>query len=388
MSVLSSTSVASSSVSTSIPFVDLHAQYGPLRDEILGALADVLDGMHLFLGPNQQAFEREFAAYCGTAEAIGTSNGTDAIELALRALGIGAGDEVITQPNSFIATAEAISAVGAIPVFVDVDLHTSTLNPALLEAAITPRTKAVIPVHLYGRPADMTAIVTIARRHGIAVIEDACQAHGATLNGCRAGSLGDIACFSFYYSKNLGAYGEGGAVTTNSPELAEQVRLYRDHGSRVRYQHEVVGRNARLDEMQAAILRIKLRHLDQWNEQRRANAAKLHTALEGTSLVLPVPGGDDIREVFHLYVVRHPHRDALKDFFTARGIGVGIHYPRPIHLQPAYSSLGYVPGSFPVTEQLASEILSLPMYAELTDDQIARIADAMHAFDSHTSHTV
>lgn len=382
MTVLSSTSVATSSTSTPIPFVDLHAQYEPLREEILHALAEVLDGMHLFLGPNQQAFEREFADYCGTKDAIGVSNGTDAIELALRALGVGVGDEVITQPNSFIATAEAISAVGATPVFVDVDLRTSTLDPTLLEAAITPRTKAVIPVHLYGRPADMTAIVTVARTHGIAVIEDACQAHGASLNGRRAGSLGDLACFSFYFSKNLGAYGEGGAVTTNDPELASKVRLYRDHGSRVRYEHEVVGRNARLDEMQAAILRIKLRHLDDWNEQRRANAAKLSAALGATSLVLPEPGGDNVREVFHLYVVRHPRRDALKDFLSERGIGVGIHYPRPIHLQPAYASLGYTPGSFPATEQLAPEILSLPMYAELTDDQIARIADAVRAFDS------
>ncbi|MGZ6391269.1 MAG: DegT/DnrJ/EryC1/StrS family aminotransferase [Ktedonobacterales bacterium] len=385
MTALPPTSTTVASTSTPIPFVDLRAQYNPLREEILNALAEVLDSMHLFLGPNQQAFEREFAAYCGTKDAIGVSNGTDAIELALRALGIGAGDEVITQPNSFIATAEAISAVGAKPVFVDVAIHTSTLDPSLLEYAITPRTKAVIPVHLYGRPADMTAIVAIARKHGIAVIEDACQAHGATLNGHSAGSLGDLACFSFYFSKNLGAYGEGGAVTTNDPELASTVRLYRDHGSRVRYQHEVVGRNARLDEMQAAILRIKLRHLDRWNEQRRANAAKLSEALAGTSLILPVPGGDDVREVFHLYVVRHPRRDALKDFLTERGIGVGIHYPLPIHLQPAYASLGYAPGAFPVTEQLAPEILSLPMYAELTDDQIARIADAVRAFDSLSS---
>ena len=382
MTVLSSTSVATSPIVAPIPFVDLRAQYEPLREEILHALAEVLDGMHLFLGPNQQAFEREFAEYCGTKDAIGVSNGTDAIELALRALGIGVNDEVITQPNSFIATAEAISAVGATPVLVDVDLRTSTLDPTLLQAAITPRTKAIIPVHLYGRPADMTAIVTIAHQHGIAVIEDACQAHGAALNGRRAGSLGDLACFSFYFSKNLGAYGEGGAVTTNDPELADKVRLYRDHGSRVRYQHEVIGRNARLDEMQAAILRIKLRHLDDWNEQRRANAAKLSAALEDTTLMLPEPGGDNVREVFHLYVVRHPRRDALKDFLTEHGIGVGIHYPHPIHLQPAYASLGYTLGSFPATEQLAPQILSLPMYAELTDDQITHIAGTVQAFDS------
>ncbi len=349
-----------------IPLVDLKAQFEPLRDEILSAIAGVLDGMHLFLGPQQRAFEEEFARYCGTAEAAGISNGTDALELALRALGIG----------------EAISAAGATPTFVDVDPQTSTLDPALLEAAITPHTRAIIPVHLYGRPADMPAILAIARPRGIAVIEDACQAHGASIGEQRAGSMGDLACFSFYFSKNLGAYGEGGAVTTNDPALAERVRLFRDHGSRVRYEHEVIGRNARLDEIQAAILRIKLRHLDDWNVQRRAHAAALSAALAGTSLTLPAPSGAGVSQVFHLYVVRHPERDQLKASLAERGIGTGIHYPRPIHLQPAYASLGYAPGAFPVTERLAAEVLSLPMYAELADAQIERIAEAVRAFDA------
>src|SRR5260221_4330834 len=324
-----------------IPLVDLKAQFEPLRDEILSAIAGVLDGMHLFLGPQQGAFEEEFAGYCGTAEAAGISNGTDALELALRALGNGAGYEVITQPNSFIATGEAISAAGATPTFVDVDPQTSTLDPALLEAAITPRTRAIIPVHLYGRPADMPAILAIARPRGIAVIEDACQAHGASIGEQRAGSMGDLACFSFYFSKNLGAYGEGGAVTTNDPALAERVRLFRDHGSRIRYAHEVIGRNPRLDEIQAAILRIKLRHLDAWNTHTAAHARALRPALAGTPVALPAASGAGVSPVFHLYVGRRPARDQLKAFLAERGIGTGIHYPRPIHLQPAYASLGY-----------------------------------------------
>ncbi len=364
-----------------IPFVDLRAQYDALRDEMLAAIADTLDSMHLFLGPRQQAFERDFAVLCGCSECITVSNGTDAIELALRALGVGPGDEVITQPNSFIATAEAISATGATPVFADVDARTSTLDPAQLEERITERTRAIIPVHLYGRPADMDGIMSIARRHGVAVIEDACQAHGARLGDRRVGSLGDLACFSFYFSKNLGAYGEGGAVTTSRPDLADRVRLYRDHGSRVRYEHDVVGRNARMDEIQAAILNVKLPHLAEWNERRRANAARLSAALAGTSVVLPEPGGPDVYEVFHLYVVTHPRRDDLKQFLFDRGINTGIHYPKPIHLQPAYASLGYTGGDFPVSERLAHEVLSLPMYAELTQEQIERIAEAVREFD-------
>lgn len=365
----------------SIPLVDLKAQYEPLREEILAAIADVLDGMHLFLGPQQRKFEEEYAAFCGVANCITASNGTDAIELALRALGIGPGDEVITQPNSFIATGEAISAAGATPVFADVDPLTATLDPSQLEAAITPRTKAIIPVHLYGHPADMDAIMAIAKAHQLRVIEDACQAHGASIDGRRAGSLGDIGCFSFYYSKNLGAYGEGGAVTTSDPEVAERVRLYRDHGSRVRYEHDVIGRNARMDEIQAAILGIKLQYLEQWNDARRRNARLLSEALADTSVATPRPAREGVREVFHLYVVRHPRRDELKSFLEEHGVATGIHYPRPIHLQPAYAYLGHKPGEFPVTERLAEQSLSLPMYAELTEEHITYIADTIRAFD-------
>lgn len=366
---------------STIPLVDLQAQYRGMRDEILQAITNVLDDMHLFLGPRQQAFEAEFARFCGCTACITVSNGTDAIELALRALGVGMGDEVITQPNSFIATAEAISATGATPVFADVDLQNATLDPAQLERAITARTKAIIPVHLYGRPANMSAIVAIAQPRGIPVIEDACQAHGASISGRRAGSLGTLGCFSFYYSKNLGAYGEGGAVTTNDPELAERVRLYRDHGSRVRYEHEVIGRNARIDEIQAAILNVKLAHLEDWNARRRRNARLLSEALADTSVATPSPAPAGVEEVYHLYVVRHPRRDELQAFLTEHGIGTGIHYPRPIHLQPAYASLGYRLGDFSITERLAAESLSLPMYAELTEEQIERIADAVRAFD-------
>jgi dTDP-4-amino-4,6-dideoxygalactose transaminase len=373
--------MTASIIKQEIPLVDLRAQYATLREEVLEAVARVLDGMHLFLGPELTAFEEEYARYCGAGYAIGVSNGTDAIELALRALNVVPGDEVITQPNSFIATGEAISAVGATPVFVDARDGTATLDPSLLEAAITPRTKAIIPVHLYGRPADMDAILAIAQARGIPVVEDSSQAHGARIGSRCAGAFGTLGTFSFYFSKNLGAYGEAGAVTTNDAELAQRVRLFRDHGSRVRYHHEVVGRNARMDEIQAAILRIKLRHLDEWNEARRANAAKLSAALAGTSLELPLPGGDDVYEVFHLYVVRHPRRDELKAFLAERGIATGIHYPIPMHLQQAYEALGHKQGDFPVTERYAMQALSLPIYAELTDEQIRYIAEAVRDFD-------
>lgn len=366
-------------ISAEIPFVDLKAQYATIREEVLAELADVLEGMQLFLGPRQRAFETDFAAYCEATDCISMSNGTDALELALRALGVGPGDEVLTQPNSFIATAEAISATGATPTFADVDERTATLDPMDVAKRITPRTKAIIPVHLYGRPADMAGLRKAAG--SIPIIEDACQAHGARYQGRRAGSLGELACFSFYFSKNLGAYGEGGAVTTSDPVLAERVRMVRDHGSKVRYEHDVVGRNARMDELQAAILNVKLRYLDGWNAQRRANAAKLSAALADTSLVLPTSGGDGVEEVFHLYVVQHPERDRLRAFLGARGVQTGIHYPKPIHLQKAYADLGHEPGAFPIAERLSATVLSLPMYAELTDEQIERVAACVREFD-------
>jgi dTDP-4-amino-4,6-dideoxygalactose transaminase len=367
------------SIGAEIPFVDLKAQYATIREEVLAELADVLEGMQLFLGSRQRAFEADFAVYCDATECISMSNGTDALELALRALGVGPGDEVMTQPNSFIATAEAISATGATPTFADVDERTATLDPVEVAKRITPRTKAIIPVHLYGRPADMAGLRKVAG--SIPIIEDACQAHGARYQGRRAGSLSELACFSFYFSKNLGAYGEGGAVTTSNPALAERVRMVRDHGSKVRYEHDVVGRNARMDELQAAILNVKLRYLDGWNVQRRANAAKLSAALAGTSLVLPTPGGAEVEEVFHLYVVQHPERDQLRAFLGARGVQTGIHYPKPIHLQKAYADLGHEPGAFPIAERLSATVLSLPMYAELTDEQIERVAVCVRAFD-------
>jgi len=366
-------------VGAEIPFVDLKAQYAAIREEILAEVAEVLEGMQLFLGPRQRAFEATYAAYCEASDCISMSNGTDALELALRALGVGPGDEVLTQPNSFIATAEAISATGATPTFADVDARTATLEPAEVAKRLTPQTKAIIPVHLYGRPAEMAALRAVAA--GIPIIEDACQAHGARYQGRRAGSLGDLACFSFYFSKNLGAYGEGGAVTTSDPALAERVRMLRDHGSKARYEHDVVGRNARMDELQAAILGVKLRHLDEWNTRRRGNAATLSAALAGASLVLPTPGGAEIEEVFHLYVVQHPERDRLRAFLGERGVQTGIHYPRPIHLQKAYANLGYEAGAFPISERLSATILSLPMYAELTEDQIERIAASVREFD-------
>jgi dTDP-4-amino-4,6-dideoxygalactose transaminase len=367
-------------IGAEIPFVDLKAQYATIREEVLTELADALEGMQLFLGPRQRAFEANFAAYCEAAECVSMSNGTDALELALRALGVGPGDEVLTAPNSFIATAEAISATGATPTFADVDARTALLDPAEVAKLISPRTKVIIPVHLYGRPAEMVALRKVAG--GIPIIEDACQAHGARYQGRRAGSLGDLACFSFYFSKNLGAYGEAGAVTTNDPALAERVRMLRDHGSKVRYEHDVVGRNARMDELQAAILGVKLRHLDEWNARRRANAAKLSAALADTSLILPMLGGEGIEEVFHLYVVQHPERDRLRAFLGERGVQTGIHYPYPIHLQKAYADLGYEPGAFPVAERLCATILSLPMYAELTGEQIERVASCVREFDS------
>jgi dTDP-4-amino-4,6-dideoxygalactose transaminase len=368
------------SMGAEIPFVDLKAQYATIREEALAELADVLEGMQLFLGPRQRAFEANFATYCEATDCISMSNGTDALELALRALGVGPGDEVLTAPNSFIATAEAISATGATPTFADVDERTATLDPADVARRISPRTKAIIPVHLYGRPADMAALRAVAG--DIPNIEDACQAHGARYQGRRAGSLGDLACFSFYFSKNLGAYGEAGAVTTNNPALAEHVRILRDHGSKVRYEHDMVGRNARMDELQAAILGVKLRHLDNWNMKRRANAARLSAGLANTSLTLPTPGGDGIEEVFHLYVVQHPERDRLRAFLGERGVQTGIHYPKPIHLQKAYADLGYEPGAFPVAERLSATVLSLPMYAELTDEQIERVAACVREFES------
>lgn len=361
---------------TPIPLLDLRAQYQSQREEILAAIERVLDGMTLFLGPEQAAFEREFAGYCGVAHGVGVSNGTDALNLALRACGIGPGDEVITVSNTFIATVEAISLVGARAVFVDVDPETYTLDRSQLADALTPRTRAIMPVHLYGHAADMDPIMEFARAHQLVVIEDASQAQGATYKGQRVGGIGDIGCFSLYFSKNLGAYGESGICVTNNPAYADAMRTFRDHGSRVRYQHEIIGTNARMDEIQAAILRVKLPHLDEWNERRRAHAALYTEALRGVVSATPI-ARDGVGHVYYVYVVRVPERDNVRRALEAQGILTGVHYPVPCHLQPACAALGYERGSLPVTEAHADQVLSLPMYPELTVEQIEKVIGAV-----------
>jgi len=361
-----------------IPFVDLKAQYAALREEIGVALDDALDSMELILGPNVRAFESELAAFCGVRHAIGVGSGTDALYLALRACDVGRGDEVITGSNSFIATAAAIVLAGAVPVFVDVDPDTQTLDPDRIRSAITLKTRAIVPVHLFGQMADMPAILDIAREHDLRVIEDACQAHGATCQGNRAGSIGDAAAFSFYVSKNLGAYGEAGAITTGSDQIAERVRRLRDHGSVRKYEHLALGMNSRLDELQAAVLRVKMRHLAEWNVRRRQHAAKYAAALDGLDIVLPTTARGN-EHVFHLYVILAPpgQRDELQRALTARGVATGIHYPVPIHQQPAMQRTIYGGSDLPVTEALAPRILSLPMYPELQDAQIQYVADCI-----------
>jgi dTDP-4-amino-4,6-dideoxygalactose transaminase len=363
-----------------IPLVDLQVQYQPLKADILGRFEEILDGMQLFLGPNVQAFEKEFAAYQEVKHAVGVSDGTAALQLALIACGVGAGDEVITASHTFIATAEAIALIGAKPVFVDVDPHAYTIDVAQIEEAITSHTRAIIPVHLYGQPADMDPIMAIARQHKLWVIEDACQAHGARYKGRRTGGLGHMAAYSFYFSKNLGAYGEAGMVTTNDGALADCVRMLRDHGSPQRYHHDLIGMNARLDEIQAAVLRAKLPHLDGWNAQRRANAAHYSQLLAGVENVIAPQAASWAEHVYHLYVVMVPRRDELLAHLKERGIGAGIHYPIPCHLQPAFQHLGYQMGDLPVTEQIAGEILSLPIYPELTAEQRVYVVDAIGEF--------
>jgi dTDP-4-amino-4,6-dideoxygalactose transaminase len=363
-----------------VPLVDLKAQYQPLKQDLFGRFEEILDGMNLFLGPNVQAFEQEFAAYQEVERAIGVSDGTMALRMALLACGVGPGDEVVTVSHTFIATAEAIAMVGATPVFVDIDPGTYTMEVTQLEKALTPHTRAIVPVHLYGQPADMDPVLETAGRRGLRVIEDACQAHGARYKGRRIGGMGHMAAFSFYFSKNLGAYGEAGMVTTNDRELAKKVRMLRDHGSLQRYHHEFVGVNARLDEMQAAVLRAKLPFLDDWNVQRRAHAAHYGQLLSGLK-GLEVPQAARYAEhVYHLYVLRVSRRDELKQYLQERGVGTGIHYPIPCHLQPAFQYLGYRKGDLPITEQVAGEILSLPMYPELSAAQRMYVADAIWTF--------
>ena len=357
-----------------VPFLDLRAQHDPLRAEILEAIGDVADRSAFAGGPVVAGFEDEFAAFCRVRHAIGVGNGTDALWLALLALGVGPGDEVITVPNTFMATAEAISFCGARPVFVDVDERTHTLDPALLERAITPRTKAVIPVHLYGQMADMDPIMEIANRRGLPVIEDACQAHGAEYKGRRAGTIGRAGCFSFYPGKNLGAWGEAGAVVTADGFLADKIKILREHGQDRKYHHACIGWNCRMDAVQAAVLRIKLKGLERGNAARRAHASLYAKRLEGLEGLVVNPPADYGVPVYHIYVVQLAERDRILEAMALRGVACGIHYPVPIHLQPAYRGLGLGVGSFPVAERSAHKILSLPMFPELTAAQIETVA--------------
>jgi dTDP-4-amino-4,6-dideoxygalactose transaminase len=360
-----------------VPLVDLRAQYLALKPEIMAAFEQILDGMQLFLGPYVHKFEHEFATYCGCSEGVGVSSGTDALALALRACDIGPGDEVITVSNTFIATVEAIAMVGAKPVFVDVDPETYLMDWQQLELVVTERSRAILPVHLYGHAAEMGPILEIARRHGLRVIEDGSQAHGATYQERRVGSMGDIGCFSLYFSKNLGAFGEAGICTTNDPVLAEKLRMIRDHGSRVRYHHEVMGVNARLDEMQAAVLSIKMPYLEQWNAARQAHARFYTEQLRDVVDTTPVVRSWGTH-VYCYYVVQVPERDALRKALEREGIGTNIHYPTPIHLQPACQQYGpYQTGMLPVTEAAAARIVSLPMYPELAQEQLQLVVDAV-----------
>jgi dTDP-4-amino-4,6-dideoxygalactose transaminase len=363
-----------------IPLVDLKAQYQPLKEDILARIATILDGMQLFLGPNVQAFEAEFAAFQEVKHAIGVADGTVALQLALIACEVGPGDEVITASHTFIATAEAIALVGAKPVFVDIDPDTYTMDVEQTEARITSRTRAIIPIHLYGQPADMDPIMELAEQHDLWVIEDACQSHGARYKGRKTGGLGHIAAYSFYFSKNLGAYGEAGMVTTDDEELAGKMRMLRDHGSPRRYYHRMIGVNGRLDEIQAAVLRAKLPYLESWNAQRRVNAAHYTVLLSDmASIVVPKTAGY-AEHVYYLYVVRVPHRDQLREYLHEQGVGTGIHFPVPCHLQPAFEYLGYKQGDLPITEQIVGEILSLPMYPELTAQQRSYVINKIREF--------
>jgi dTDP-4-amino-4,6-dideoxygalactose transaminase len=359
-----------------IPFVDLKAQYASIGAEVNAAIQRVLDSCQFTLGPEVAAFEAEFAGYCGAKEGVGVNSGTSALHLALLAAGVGPGDEVITVPFTFVASVSAIHYTGARPVFVDIRPDTFTIDPGAIEAAITPRTRAIVPVHLYGQPADMDPIAAIAARHGLVVVEDAAQAHGAEYKGRRAGTLGDMACFSFYPGKNLGAYGEGGMVVTDDPAYAHTIRMLRDWGAERKYEHVLKGYNYRLETLQAAVLRVKLRHLETWTEARRSAAAHYDWLLADSGVPTPRAAAD-ARHVYHIYAVRTAAREAWQHTLQARGIHTGIHYPIPVHLLPAFADLGYARGQFPHAEHAASEVLSLPMYAELTAGQRETVAEAV-----------
>ncbi len=363
-----------------VPFLDLKAQYKTIKDEISSAINEVIENTAFAGGPFVAKFENEFAKFCGAQYAIGVGNGTDALWASLVALGIGAGDEVITTPNTFIATAEAISLSGATPVFVDIDEQTHNINPALIEAAITPKTKAIIPVHLFGQPADMDPIMAIAEKHGLKVVEDACQAHGAEYKGRKAGSIGAAGCFSFYPGKNLGAYGEGGGIVTNDEALAAKIRMFRDHGQAKKYYHDIIGWNARLDGIQGAVLNVKLKYLSDWNEARRRHARDYTAGLSAVKDVIVPQEAQYAKHVYHIYALRVQDRDKFMAYLNEKGIACGIHYPIPLHLQNAYAFMQKGPGSFPVAEKCAAEYVSLPMFAELTDKQVAYVIEQIKEY--------
>ncbi|MBU1136567.1 MAG: DegT/DnrJ/EryC1/StrS family aminotransferase [Nanoarchaeota archaeon] len=362
-----------------IPFVDLKSQYKAIKEEIDSAIRSILENTAFILGEAVENFEKSFAEYCNKKFSIGLNSGTSALQLALIASGVKLGDEVITVPNTFIATAEAISMVGAKPVFVDIEPKTCTIDVSKIESAITEKTKAIIPVHLYGQPADMKPILEIAEKHNLIVIEDACQAHGAEYKGKKL-PISDIGCFSFYPGKNLGAYGEAGAVVTDNPELAEKIKILRDHGQEKKYIHKIKGFNARIEGIQGAVLGVKLKYLEEWNEKRRKNAQLYNELLKDLNEIIIPHEAEYSKHIYHLYVIKAKNRDKLQEFLKQKGVSSGLHYPVPIHLQEAYSDLNYNKGDFPITESCVNEILSLPMFPELSEEQIKYIVDSIKEF--------
>jgi len=363
-----------------VPFFDLKRQYHSIKDELDAALQQVMDSCRFVLGEKVISFEKEFASFCGTDFAVGVANGTDALRFALLACGIGKGDEVITVPNTFIATTEAISQTGAKIVFVDINLRTYNIDASQIEGAINERTKAILPVHLFGQSADMDPIMKIAIKYNLKVIEDACQAHGAEYKGRKAGSIGDAGCFSFYPSKNLAAFGDGGMVVSNGNEIAQKIKMLRDHGQIKKYEHLVEGYNSRLDEIQAAILRVKLKRLDEQNKLRQKNAWIYNELLKDVGEIITPFEAEYAKHVYHLYVIRTEKRDELQEYLKSKGIGTGLHYPIPLHLQKAYEYLGYKEGDFPVAEECAKYIISLPMFPELTREEIEKVVSEIKRF--------
>jgi dTDP-4-amino-4,6-dideoxygalactose transaminase len=363
-----------------IPFVDLRAQYATIQREVDEALHNVVANADFILGKDVELFEQEFARFCNADYAVGVDSGTSALELALRAYGLGEGVEVITVSHTFIATVAAISYTGARPVLVDIDQDTYNIDPARIEAAITSRTRAIVPVHLYGQACDLDPVLEIARKHKLIVIEDACQSHGARYKGNPVGALGDAGCFSFYPGKNLGAYGDGGIIVTNSREVSERLKLLRNYGQPEKYQHTIMGYNRRLDSLQAAVLRAKLRHLDQWNASRQRAAKRYDELLKDVASIRTPYAAEESSHVYHLYVIQHPERDRLLSYLRDQGVQAGLHYPTPVHLQPCYENLGMPVGSLPTTEEIASRVISLPMFAEITDEQIEHVCDSIKSF--------